>query len=154
MSSTTLKRNTRPRPAPVEQEVVGKCPDCGRDVLTSESSYYCQNLHYKSKSFEDLKKYSCNFKFLRSRLQNAGKEDITPNEMRSLLAGDAIPLPGMKSKDGETFDTFGMLKFKPPYGWCIDFVSLNAIAMTAEQTKRPITIKVLGQKENVTNGIV
>jgi hypothetical protein len=154
MSNTTLKRKPRPKPTPVEQEVVGKCPECGRDVLASDSKYYCQNIHYKSKSFEDLKKYSCDFKFLRSRFQNAGKDDITPTEMRSLLAGDAIPLPGMKSKDGETFDTFGMLKFKPPYGWSINFVTLNAIAMTAEQTKRPISIKASQPKGEKNNGII
>ncbi len=146
MSCITPKRKPRPKPTPVEQEVVGKCPECGRDVLASESRYYCQNIHYKSKSFEDLKKYSCGFQLPRNRLQSTGKNDITLDEMRSLLTGDAIPLPAMKRKDGELFDTFGMLKLKPPYGWSIDFVTLSAIAMTAEQKKRPISIKTSAPK--------
>lgn len=128
MNTPVMKK---PRPvATVEREIVGKCPECNRDVLVGDTKYYCRNLYYKSKSFADLKKNSCSFMLFRNRLQTLGKTDISPDEMRILLHGHLIPLPGLKRKDGNFFDTYGRLVLKPSYGWSIDFVTPSS--MTCE----------------------
>lgn len=134
----TISHIRKPRPVPkYEIEIVGKCPCCGQDVAVGTSRYYCTCFHYKSKDFRDTIDNQCMFAINRNHLKKLGKDEITPDEMRTLLEGKAIRLEGLIRKDGTSFDTYGVLGTNPKYGWNINFVSLSALAKPTPTLQTP-----------------
>ena len=137
MSANSHIRRPRPAQKFERPDVIGKCPACGRDILVGTSKYFCTNLDYMGRNFDDTMDNQCSFVIYRNRMKKLGKEVISPDEMRTLLEGGAIPLNGLIRKDGETFDTYGVLANQIRYGWGISFVSLSALAKPAPSSDKP-----------------
>ena len=100
-----------PLPLP---EIVGKCPECGRDVMAGRKQFCCVGVHDGS----------CSFQIFRDYFRRWGeKRPISVNGMRRLLQGGVIPLHGLVSQKGARFDCYGILNWLDDYDrWGIRFV--------------------------------
>ncbi len=92
-------------------EVVGSCPECGREVVDRPKSYSCSGYP------------ECKFALWKNSLARLGKKQITLNQAKNLLAGKEIPLKGLKSKNGDKFEAKGKLVKDERFGWQVEFVS-------------------------------
>lgn len=94
-------------------EAIGKCPECGGDVVDNVKSYSCAN----------YKETGCKFAIWKNKFEKLGGKPITAEQARTVLAGKLIDLKGLVSaKTGKTFDTQGKLAKDATYGWGISFV--------------------------------
>ena len=103
-------------PADQKWPVVGKCPDCGEDVLSRPQAYDCS-----------LFPYHCNFKLRKGSLAHRGKEAITADEMMLLLKGRTIPFLGLIDQFGDRFDCGGVLVGNEKCGYEIHLVPISKI---------------------------
>ncbi len=94
-----------------KREELGKCPECGQPVYEGKKSFYCSG--YQE---------GCRFALWKNCLEPLGHADVTPAQARVLLNNETIPLIGLKSKNGKTFDAEGMLSEDDRYGWKIGLV--------------------------------
>ncbi len=94
-----------------KREELGKCPECGRPVYEGKKALYCSG--YKE---------GCRFVLWKNCLEPLGYADITPAQARVLLNNETIPLIGLKSKNGNTFDAEGKLSQEDRYGWQIGLI--------------------------------
>jgi DNA topoisomerase III len=89
-------------------EVVGTCPDCGREVFDRPKSYGCSGYP------------ECKFALWKDGLSRLGKKEITLHQAKGLLAGKAIPLKGLKGKSGKKFEARGKLSKHERFGWQVE----------------------------------
>lgn len=108
-----------PRKFPVHDvpvpETVGRCPECGGDVLEGTKNFYC----YDCASSQER-----GFLITKNVFSKLKKDRIDATEMRSLLNGELITFKGLVShKTGESFDCKAALMwFKDKGFWGIKFV--------------------------------
>lgn len=94
-------------------EAIGKCPECGGEVIESAKSYSCSK--YQATG--------CKFAIWKNKFEKLGGKPITADQAKTVLAGKLIDLKGLvSSKTGKTFDTQGKLAKDDKYGWGISFV--------------------------------
>lgn len=103
-------------PADQKWPVVGKCPDCGEDVLSRPQAYDCS-----------LFPYHCNFKLRKGALARWGKETITAEEMMLLLKRRTIPFLGLIDQFGDRFDCGGLLVGNEKCGYEIHLLPIAKI---------------------------
>jgi DNA topoisomerase III len=103
------------------KEVIGKCPVCGRDVVTGRLDFFCVGRLRNGRRFEEFIRDRCLFSIYHEQLKRLGKEVITPEEMRTLLAGGKIRLENLKGKSGKVFSCYGLLSCKKGFGWGVEF---------------------------------
>ena len=142
------KRNLQPTPQPPERQpqvpVVGKCPECGRDVVARAKYYVCLGWYMDgTRPLKDLFKGVCSFRLFRDCLKSLGKTDISSEEIQYLLGGKAISLENLKKKDGSLFNCGGVLAVADNR-WGIKFVKISG----------PRTFSPLKRKVRVPNEII
>jgi len=94
------------------RQSIGKCPECGADVLEGKKSYYCSKW-----------KEGCKFTIWKGHFAPLGKKTITVNQAKALVAGKTITIKGLKSKKtGEKFDSKAHLTKDPKYGWKVELI--------------------------------
>lgn len=96
-------------------KVLGRCPECGDDVLEGKQKFYCRK----------FTKHRCRFSLSKKYFKKWGvNENITAQEMRILLNGDGLTLQNLVTiKNGRMFDCMGFLRWiKQMNRWAIDFV--------------------------------
>ena len=71
--------------ADTEPEVLGKCPNCGADIISGKFGAYCTN--------------KCGF-----TCGKAYGKDLTSNQVKTLLAGKELTMKGLKSSSGKKYD--------------------------------------------------
>lgn len=79
---------------PVEKEIIGKCPKCGKNIYESEKSFYCEGFKNEPK---------CNFAFRKNNkfFNDKGKK-ITKTIAKYLLSKGKANVKGLKKKDGSS----------------------------------------------------
>ena len=70
-----------------EREVLGKCPNCGKEVLIGKFGAYCSG--------------KCGMS-----LQKAMGTTLSEKQIASLLSGEKVLVRGLKSKAGKTYDAY------------------------------------------------
>ena len=139
-------KSSSKRPRPTEKralDIVGKCPKCGSDVVVGAVRYHCINFHYKGKDLKDTLRNQCFFAIYRNQLKKIGKDNITLDEMRSMLKGQPVRLEGLIRKDGATFDTYGLIGDRPTYGWGIIFVRPSALVKPTPPPETPLKRRIV-----------
>lgn len=91
-------------------EVVGTCPECGRQVLDRPKNYGCSGYP------------ECKFALWKDGLSRLGKKKITFNQAKELLGGKVIILKGLKKKSGEKFEGKGKLVKNDRFGWQVELI--------------------------------
>ncbi|MBR3515818.1 MAG: DNA topoisomerase 3 [Lachnospiraceae bacterium] len=71
----------------VEQEVLGHCPHCGKDVVTGKYGAYCSG--------------KCGL-----GIQRAYGHTLTPMQIKEVLDGKKIFVKGLKNKAGKSYDAY------------------------------------------------
>ncbi len=92
-----------------KRHAIGECPVCGATVYAGMNVYYCDN------NQDD----SCVFRLYVKSLSRFGKEKISVDEMKLLLAGKPIRLDGLVRTDGEVFNCDGVLREHRKWGWAV-----------------------------------
>lgn len=91
-----------------ERNSFGSCPACGKgDIYEGNKSYFCSD--YKE---------GCTFKLWKSCMKRFGKEEISLNQVKDLVAGKKVKFIGLKSpKSGNKFISEVILNNDPKFGW-------------------------------------
>lgn len=99
--------------------IIGKCPECGLEVLEGTRSFYCSSWkrHKQGNAAE-----KCPFTVWKDTLVRNGKPELTVNEMKSLLAGDAIELSLTSCNSNRIFSCKGVLHKRENGKYGIKFV--------------------------------
>jgi len=106
-------------PRPNRRISLGKCPECGSDVIEGTKSYHCS-------AWAKGEANVCCFCIWKDSLSRNEKFLITPGEARCLLAGDEIDLPDLVGyKDKKLFSCKGILQKRESGKFGIKFVKLD-----------------------------
>lgn len=91
-----------PRPDSGGRETFGICPECGNFVIEGTRSYLCASWR--------VGEVGCRFCLWKDTLSRNGKNEVTADEVRLLLAGQEIELKNLVSfKTGRIFSCKGRL---------------------------------------------
>lgn len=100
--------------------IIGKCPECGMEVLEGSRSYYCSSWkHHKTHGLEAKR---CPFCVWKDTLGRNGKPELTVGEMKELLAGNMINLNLTSIKKNRIFSCKGVLQKRESGKYGITFV--------------------------------
>ena len=122
-------RKKRALETKIHIEVVGPCPNCGADVHVGTRAYCC------SKGSRN----GCNFRIAKNRLRALGRDHISPHEMKTMLDNKPAEFLGLVKKNGEYFDSGGIIEWSDKWGWGIGWAPLPS--KKAPLLRRKISIK-------------
>jgi len=96
-----------------ENIIVGKCKMCDGDVIAKEKIFVCSKADNKQVKKEGTDEdiwvnEGCQFKIFRSSLKKLGKNELTNEEVTSLLNGDTVEFD-LVSKGGSNYKKNGTL---------------------------------------------
>ena len=92
-------------------QVLGKCPDCGRDVKETPYDYSC----------EGSRSSGCSFTLRKNTLQSLGKSKLTRPELELLLSRKIVRMKGFVSKVGRGYSAPVKLEKTGRFGWSVQF---------------------------------
>ena len=93
------------------QEVLGKCKECGGDVVESAKAFGCSNW-----------KNGCKFTIWKTSLERFGKKEVSLALAKKALTGEVFELKGLTSKGGKKYDAKGQLTKHEQFGWQIQLI--------------------------------
>ena len=94
-----------------EQEILGKCPNCGGQVVKDKFGAYCTD--------------KCGMNV--SRIMGVALSDT---QVKDLLSGKKILLKGLKSKMGKKYDAYIIPTGVEDYSYSIIEITLNSAIIT------------------------
>ena len=85
--------------APVEREVIGKCPRCGKNVYESPKAFYCSGFKSEPK---------CNFTmWKKDKFWESKGKKLTKSMAVKMLQGSKVKVKGLKKKSGDgTYEAY------------------------------------------------
>lgn len=76
----------------MESDVLGKCPECGGDVIENNKAYGCAN----------WKENNCKFTVWKI----VAKKTITEAQAKKIILGEKVAVKGLTSKAGKKFGAY------------------------------------------------
>ena len=95
------------------KESVGKCPNCGSDILSGKYGLYCE------------KKCGMNLSFVRG-------QKLSDAQIKSLIAGKKILVKNLKAKNGNTYDAYFVPAGTEPYEYTKDGKTFKGVQFKTE----------------------
>ncbi|WP_412726845.1 hypothetical protein [Arcobacter sp. 15-2] len=94
-----------------EAEVLGKCPVCDGGIIEKKSSFGCNKAKWSNEGTEDAPKWKnegCGYSIFKSALGKFGGDEITPDEVKSLLKDGSFKKELKSTKAIEVDEKFGV----------------------------------------------
>jgi DNA topoisomerase-3 len=89
-----------------QNQVIARCPECGKDVVEREKSFSCTGYP------------QCKFAMWKDCMKFAGKPSITTGQAQKLLAGKIVHFKGLVSKKTQKkYEADVVFKKSEKYGW-------------------------------------
>lgn len=82
-----------------DKEIIGKCPECGNDIIAGKKAYGCSNW-----------RNGCNFAIWYNQLEKLGMKKISKTTARKLLNNEKVSLKLKSAKTGKNFECLGVLE--------------------------------------------
>lgn len=122
-----------PGTAPLHTEPVGKCPECGADVVETEKAFGCSAW-----------KKGCKFTIWKNDyfIQSLGKK-VTYEMVKILLEHGKVGFHGCVSKKGNKFSAYFYYEKNPEtgrYQWRLEFIDPRQMAEKQKEGKEPTRI--------------
>lgn len=77
-----------------DKEILGKCPECGGDVVESKKAYGCSNWRDANGG--------CRFTVWKT----IAKKTITEDQAKQIIAGERVAVKGLTSRKGTKFGAY------------------------------------------------